>query len=73
MRVVSVRELTRNKILIQVIHPLHILLPDLEASNISVLYDSLLLHTLGQGNKTVLQTPPYHQLSTGTAILLRKI
>ena len=49
--------LTGYQILIQTIHCFHVALLDVKSSNLRILDDTLLLHTLGQWHVAMLQTP----------------
>lgn len=67
------RQLTSNKILVQIIHPLHIRLFDLDLANIRILHDPLLPHTLWQRHIAMLHAPPYHQLRRCALVLVREL
>jgi hypothetical protein len=66
------KELTGHQVLVQSVHCLHVTVLDFEASNLRVLDDPFLLHTLGQGHVAVLQAPADQQLAWGAGILVGK-
>jgi hypothetical protein len=63
-------ELTRDQILVQLIHLRHVAVLDHESANLRVLNDTLLIDALRQRHVAVLQAPPHQQLAWGARILL---
>lgn len=64
---------TGDQIFVQAIHGGHVLVSNVKAAYIPVLYDPTLVDALGQRNKAMLHAPSYHKLTWSARVLLRKV